>query len=222
MVISKFQCRFSSFVKGGRPRGVRAVPMEGGYAVGKNGKCQSEGMSARVTLLPPPLVCRLLPVYCCRPLLPPPRHTIFVRWTTFLSTLSALLSALPWLSDHGVGWYPHYWDHKIEHGTYGTHGISAYGTYVVVCVPYAPRGSRTTRLPSLRLFRSLPPFCETPGTTPLCVRPLVLHVATTPSRSLSLPPDTFKSVPPAKNQKAKLLCLDRHANMPATRTRISH
>ena len=74
-------------------------------------------------------------------------------------TLSALLSAHPWVSDHGVRWYPHYWDHEIEHGTYGTHGISAYGTYVVVCgVPYAPRGSRTTRLPSLRLFRSLPPF----------------------------------------------------------------
>ena len=65
----------------------------------------------------------------------------------------------------GWGWYPHYWDHKIEHRTYGTHGISAYGTYVVVCVPYAPRGSRTTRLPSLRLFRSLPPFCGTPGTS---------------------------------------------------------
>ena len=67
-----------------------------GYAVGKNGKCQSEGMSARVTSLPPPLVCPLVPSYCCHPLLPPPRHTIFFRWTTFLSTPHPPCPSLGW------------------------------------------------------------------------------------------------------------------------------
>ena len=128
-------------------------------------------------------------------------------------TLSALLSALPWLSDHGVGWCPHYWDHKIEHGTYGTARTASARTALMLwCVCRMRRAGVVP--PACLLFVYSDHY-------PLFVRPLVLHFATTPSRSLSLPPDTFKSVPPAKNQKAKLLCLDRHANMPATRTRIS-
>ena len=138
MVISTFQCRFSSFVRGDVPGATdertrmgtnRGRVIARGYAVGKNGKCQSEGMSTRVTSLPPPLVAAT--PYCR------------LHGTLFFSagqpsyphrTLPALLSALPWVPDHGLGWNLNYWDHKIEYGTYGTHGIGAYGIYVVVCL----------------------------------------------------------------------------------------
>ena len=40
-----------------------------------------------------------------------------------------------------------------------------------------------------------PLFVYSDHCPPPFVRPPVLHFATTPSRSLSLPPDTFKSVP---------------------------
>ena len=252
---------FLEFCEGGKSQGQRTnelgwVPIGGGWSRGGMWSGKMASVSPRA----------------CPPVLPHIHPLLFVPWhhliaatpycrlhgTLFFSagqpsyphrTLPALLSALPWVPGHGLGWNPNYWDHKIEHGTYGTHGIGAYGIYVVVClcgvllsceclrhgkkirllrikqkqsdvrfsymnenekrsdqwrkhsqdrstshknitteVPYAPRGSRTTRLPSLCLFRSLPP--------PF-VRPPVLHFAATPSRSLSLPPDTFKSAPPA-------------------------